>query len=73
VFEISAVSIVSALVEQKNVNSSKRDLLVLFRGSVFLSKFGLLLIVQCLCCGVNCEKLKSLCENLGAVFSSDVQ
>jgi len=37
-----------------------------------LPKFSFLLDVQGLCHGPDCEKLKYMCENLGAVYSSDV-
>jgi len=49
----------------------RRDLLVLFRAS-FLFKFSFPLDVPDLCYNPYCEKLKSMCENLGAVYSSHV-
>ena len=37
-----------------------------------MPKFSFLLDVQGLCYAPDCEKLKYMCENLGAVYSSDV-
>jgi len=63
-----AVSIVAVPVEQKMLTHG-RDLLVLFRAGIFCPN-GFLFNVHGLVS--DREKLKSMCDNLGAVYSSDV-
>jgi len=50
----------------------ERDLLVLFRDSFFCPNMAFCSMSKALWKGPDCEKLKSMCENLGAVYSSDV-
>jgi len=69
-----AVSIVTVSITPKML-AHERDLLVLLRASFFCPKFGFLFDVQGLVKrskSPDCEKLKSTCDNLGAVYSSDV-
>jgi len=47
-------------------------LLILFRATYF-PKFGFLFDVQTLCCNPDCDKLKSMFENKGVSYSSDVE
>jgi len=46
----------------------ERRFVFLAYSKLFLSKFVFLIDLQ----GSDCEKLKSMCENLGAAYSSDV-
>jgi len=39
----------------------------------FFCAFGFLYNLQSFCYGPDCEKLKYMCENLGAAYSLDVQ
>jgi len=49
-----------------------RELFVLFRDSFFCPNLAFCSMSTALRKGPDCEKLKSTCDNLGAVYSSDV-
>jgi len=50
----------------------ERDLLVFFRARFFCPNLAFCLMSKALWKGPDCEKLKSTCDNLGAVYSTDV-
>jgi len=50
----------------------ERRFVFLAYSKLFLSKFVFLIDLQGFGIGPDCEKLKSMCENLGAAYSSDV-
>jgi len=49
-----------------------RDLLFLFRAGFFCTNVAYCAMSNALWKDPDCEKLKSTCDNLGAVYSSDV-
>jgi len=49
-----------------------RDMLVLFKATVFCPNLAFCSMSRALWKGPEGEKLKSMCDNLGAVYSSDV-
>jgi len=53
-------------------HANAKHLLVLFRASFFCPNLAFCSISKALWKGPDCEKLKSMCGNLGAVYSSDV-
>jgi len=49
-----------------------RDLLIFFRASFFCPNLAFCWMLKALWKGLDCEKLKSMRDNLGTVYSSDV-
>ena len=49
----------------------ERDLLVLIRANFFCPNLAFCSMSKALWKGPDCEKVKSTCDNLGAVYSSD--
>jgi len=70
VLEKLAVSVVAVLFEQIML-THERDLLVLIRANFFCPNLAFCSMSKALWKGPDCEKVKSTCDNLGAVYSSD--